>query len=55
MMGRGAFRGTWLSPPCTAQPSLKQPRVSATYLFLNTERWGAVTGGPKGEAPKDST
>lgn len=50
---RSAPRGC-LSPPRLAQPSPKQPRVSATYLFLNMERWGVAMGGPNGDVPKGS-
>lgn len=46
--------GARVSLPCSAQPLLKQPRATATYLFLNMERWGEVTGGSICGTPKAS-
>lgn len=56
-MGQGAFLGPQRVPICLCpvlHSLLMQPRISATYLFLNMESWGEVTEGPSGGAPKDS-
>lgn len=61
MTGREPFWGPRDAPSgCLSVPFLfltafaDTTKGSATYLFLNMERWGEVTGGPSGDAPKDS-
>lgn len=46
--------GAHASLPCSVWTLLKQPRVSAAYLFFNMERWCEVSGGSNGDAPEAS-